>query len=193
MLFCWFSRRVSIQERSVIRVLLMLPASRKRSPLVLVRLFLSEPARSTKESWPTVKTFSGVEPYEYTLFSWYSNKCACIFEKYLVIQWSLNNTDVKNWVASARLCIQSSVCNSASLLAPCKYLSSFISRFYFDFRHTMNIPGRQIWWDAIIIFPKITKPYILWCWSSRRIFDWIFPGRRWSMGESSSKSKTVLL
>ena len=39
--------------RSTMREALMLPASRNRSPALCVREVLSEPARSTSDSWDT--------------------------------------------------------------------------------------------------------------------------------------------
>ena len=53
-LLSWLSLSVSIHVLSVIRALLMLPASLNLSPALFVLDVLSEPARSTSESWETV-------------------------------------------------------------------------------------------------------------------------------------------
>ena len=51
--FSWLSRSVSMHVRSTMSEALMLPASLSRSPALLVRDVLSDPARSTSESWDT--------------------------------------------------------------------------------------------------------------------------------------------
>ena len=53
-LLSWLSLRVSMQDLRVIRALLMLPASLSLSPALLVREVLSDPAKSTSESWDMV-------------------------------------------------------------------------------------------------------------------------------------------
>ena len=53
-LLSWLSLRVSIQVLRVIRALLILPASLSLSPTLFVLDVLSDPARSTNESWEEI-------------------------------------------------------------------------------------------------------------------------------------------